>query len=214
MVGDLRAGAALASLALLAGCGGDGEDAETSEGQTPPVKVVEEEPESVRGLPPGWTVERNRAQGFSLGAPPGWRSGGDCLNGGAAPGAVTILCSPDKLVTLSANADRTDDALELDPAEFATRTMEGLADSYDGLDASKPKPFKGHYDGASVEGSGKAVGTGVNQDVEVVILRREGVANFTAVIAANNDKPTGPAVKLANEALETLRSQPIAAPSG
>ena len=212
MAGVLRFGVALACAALIGGCdGGEDEKQPADEPEGPP-KV--EKPESVGGLPAGWTVVKNSAQGFSLGAPPGWREGGECLAGGTEPGSVTILCSPDKLVTLSVAADRTDEALELDPAEFAARTITGLADSYDGLESGKPRRFEAHYDGASVEGSGKAVGTGVNQDVQVVVLRREGVANFTAVIAANADKPTGPAVKLAEESLETLRSQPVAAPSG
>lgn len=207
--------ASLTGLALLAiaGCGGDDDGPEGSNGpEQEPEKV--ERPEQVKGLPAGWELERNSAQGFSLGAPPGWREGGDCLGGGAAPGAVTILCSPDRLVTLSVQADRTDEALELDPGEFASRTMTGLADSYDGLEPGKPRPFKARYEGASVAGEGRAVGSRVEQDVQVVVLRRDGVANFTAVIAANAEKPTGPAVELAEKALETLRSQPVGAPSG
>jgi hypothetical protein len=203
--------AALSSLALAA-CGGD--DSSSEQPDEPETEPKAERPEEVKGLDQGWEVERNTAQGFSIGAPPGWRKAGDCLGGGLAPGSVTILCSPDKLVTLSIQADRTDEALELDPGEFATRTMTGLADSYDGLESGKPKPFKAHYEGAVVAGEGKAVGSGVDQDVQVVVLRRDGVANFTAVIAANADKPTGPAVKLAEEALETLRSQPVGAPRG
>lgn len=173
-----------------------------------------ERPESVGKLPPGWTVEENKPQGFELGVPPGWRKGAECLKGGAEPPAVTVLCSPDKLVTLSVTADRTDEALELKPAEFAARTMEGLAESYDGLEPGRPHAVKGHYDGAAVEGTGKAVGTGVRQDVTVVVLRREGAANFTAVIAANADKPTEPAVRFAERSLATLRSGPVSAPSG
>lgn len=200
--------AALAGAALLAGgCGSGSEEAPSQ--PRPPEKA-----ESVGGLPPGWTVAEDAAQGFALGAPPGWREGGDCLKAGGEPGNVTVLCSPDKLVTLSVSADRTNEALELEPGEFAVRTLEGLADSYDGLEPGEPKPFRGHYDGASVTGSGEAVGTGVRQDVTVVVLRREGAANFTAVIAANAEQPTEPAVKLAGEALETLRSQPVGAPVG
>lgn len=212
MLGALKLPAALASVALLAGCGGDG-DEEPADDPVEPQKA--ERPQKVHGLPHGWSVERNEAQGFSLGAPPGWRSADDCLKGGAAAvPTVTILCSPDKLVTLSVSADRTDEAFELKPGEFATRTMTGLADSYDGLDPGKAKPFKAHYPGATVEGRGEALGTGVRQDVSVVVLRRDHVANFTAVIAANADKPTQQAVKLAEESLTTLRSAPVGAPSG
>jgi len=189
---------------LLAGCGDDAEETSTT---GPPPKP--EKAEQVQGLPAGWTIERNPAQGFSLGAPPGWRQGTDCFAKGGVELPTTILCSPDKLVTLSISADRTADALELDPKEFAARTMEGLGDSYDGLQSSKPKPFKAHYPGAIVEGTGTAAGTGVPQDVSVVVLRRDDVANFTAVIAANAGQPTGLAAGLAEDALTTLRSQPV-----
>ncbi len=194
---------------VLGGCGGD-------EDGPPEIKVdrLPEKGEHVGKLPQGWTVERNQAQGFSLGAPPGWRSGGDCLRGGAKAGPLTILCSPDKLVTLSITADRTDDALELTAEEFAVQTAESLAKSYDGLKQKPPKPVKGHYEGASIKASGRAAATGVDQDVEVVVLRREGAATFTALIAANADKPTGPAKELADRALSTLRSRPVQAPSG
>lgn len=193
----------LGAVLLAAGCGDD----EPSPPPQPDPKP--EKPEEVSGLPAGWTVERNSAQGFSLGAPPGWRSGAECLKKGGGDVTVTILCSPDRLVTLSISADRTADALELGPEAFAARTMDGLGDSYDGLEAGKPKRFSAHYPGAIVEGSGKAVGTGVPQDVSVVVLRRDHVANFTAVIAANASQPTGPAVALATQALKTLRSEPV-----
>jgi hypothetical protein len=178
------------------------------------VERLPEKAERVGNLPAGWTVERNPAQGFSLGAPPGWRAGGDCLRGGAKPGQVTILCSPDKLVTMSVAADRSDDALELSAEEFAIQTAESLADRYDDLRRRPPRPVRGHYEGAVVKARGEAAATGVDQNVEVVVLRREGAATFTAVIAANADKPTEPAVGLAERALSTLRSKPIPEPAG
>ena len=98
----------------------------------------------------------------------------------------------------------------MDSAEFASRAMMGLGDGYrDGLEPGTPKPFKGHYEGAVVTARGTAAETGVDQNVAVVVLRRDSAANFTAVIAANADKPTNPAVKYAEHALRTLRSQPI-----
>jgi len=195
-----------AALALASGCGGsDSEDG--GEATAPP--RVPERAEQVPDLPPGWTVSANRSQGFSLGAPPGWREGKDCLRGGAKPGTETVLCSPDRLVTLSISADRTNEALELEPRAFALRTLEQLGEtSYDGLNPRRLKPFKARYAGGTVSGTGRAAGTGVRQEVAVVVLRREGAANFTAVIAANADRPTEPAIKLAEKSLRTLRSEP------
>lgn len=195
----------LGSLALgTAGCGGD------DEGTTASTATEPETAEHVGKLPSGWTVVRNPDLGFEMGRPPGWPDGRDCLRKGADPGTATVMCSPDELVTLSVSADRTDEAFEIDAGDFAGRTMAGLGDAYeDGLDPRKPKPVKGHYDGAVVTAQGTATATGVDQDVTVVVLRRDSVANFTAVIAANAHKPTTPAVRLAERALGTLRSQPV-----
>ncbi len=201
-------GAALLASALI-GCG------EREEQLPPPAPPPPEKVEKVPKLPRGWTVLQDRAQGFGLGVPPGWRQGGDCLTRGASPGSTTIICSPDKLVTVSVFADRTEDALELSPDEFAVETLEGLAEEgFQDLKAGKPKKFEARYDGAKVTATGKASDTKVRQDVTVVVLRRDEVANFTAVIAANAEKPTQPAVKLAKKSLETLRSRPVEAGQG
>lgn len=198
----IAAAVAIAPLAAAAGCGGDE--------QTTTTATAPETPEHVDELPTGWKVVRNPQLGFEMGRPPGWPEGRDCLRKGADPGTATVMCSPDELVTLSVSADRTDEAFEIEAGEFAERTMTGLGDSYqDGLDPREPKPVEGHYDGAAVTAHGTAAATGVDQNVTVVVLRRDSVANFTAVIAANADKPTDPAVKLAERALRTLRSQPL-----
>ncbi len=192
---------ALAMVGMGASCGGP-------EAEEPPARPPESA-ESVPELPPGWTQLENEAQGFALGVPPGWRRGGDCLGGATEPDPTTTLCSPDRLVTLRISSDRTNEALELSPGKFALRVLEGLGEAaYDRLRPGKPQPFKGHYDGAKVTGAGTSRASGVRQDVAVVVLRRDRLANFTAVIAANADRPTGPAVTLAERSLRTLRSRP------
>ena len=193
----------VAAVVALASCG----DEQSDQGPRP-VERAEEVPK----LPAGWKVYENAPQGFALGAPPGWRDGADCLGRGAEPGSASVLCSPDRLVTLSISADRTNEAVALDPKEFAARTLERLGEEgYSDLKAGKPKELKAHYDGAFVKGEGKAAETGVEQNVTVVVLRREGVANLTAVIAANAKQPTEPGVELAEKALGTLRSRPVGA---
>jgi len=206
--GTATIAAAVAIVALGTGSGCDGDDETTTASTT--TASEPETAEHVDKLPKGWKVARNPELGFEMGRPPGWPDGRDCLRKGADPGTATVMCSPDELVTLSVSADRTDEAFQIEEGEFAERTMQGLGDSYEGgLDPRAPKPVKGHYDGAAVTARGTAAATGVNQDVTVVVLRRDAVANFTAVIAANAHKPTTPAVKLAERALRTLRSQPV-----
>jgi hypothetical protein len=198
-----------ASLALGA-CGGDGETTSSTSTVDKAVPDEVEKAEKVPDLPDGWTVLSDPVQGFRLGAPPGWKDGRDCLLEGASPGDVTVLCSPDKLVTLSITADRSADGLTLDPADFAQQTLDQLAaEGFRGpLDAREPKPFDARYRGASVTAKGTST-SGVRENVTVVTMRRDGVATFAAVIAANADRPTDPAVELAEEALRTLRSQPL-----
>jgi hypothetical protein len=202
-------GLGLAVVAVMPAFAACGED----DAQEPPPRPPETA-QQVPDLPRGWTVERNAEHGFALGAPPGWRSGGACGRIGAAGATATVLCSPDGLVTLSVSADRTDEALEISPDEFATRTLNGLGEGFeDELAAGKPRRFEARYEGAAVRASGTAK-TGVEQDVTVVVLRRDRVANFTAVIASNAEKPTEPAVELAEQALRSLRSQPVGAVGG
>jgi hypothetical protein len=196
----------LAAGALAAALGGCGEKEEPE--VRPPPRPPERS-ERVPKLPSAWTEAGNEEQGFALGVPPGWKRGRDCLPHGRRPGATTVLCSPDKLVTLSVSADRSDEALELAPGAFAVRATKRLGEERypRGLEAGRPRRFGTHYNGVVVRAQGKAA-TGVEQDVSVVVLRRAGIANFTAVIAANAGKPTGPAVGLAERGLRSLRSQP------
>ncbi len=196
---------ALAALALLGGCG-DGDAAD------PPEPRRAEVAQRLPQLPRGWTVHESPAEGFALGVPPGWRHGGQCLRGAHERTAGTILCSPDRLVTLSVFADRTTEALEVEPEEFALRTLESFGESgLRDLDRGAPRPFAGHYEGAVVSGLGRSAATGVRQELTVVVLRREGLANFTAAIAANAERQTKPAVELALRSLRSLRSRPVGA---
>jgi hypothetical protein len=203
----IAGGAAIAAVAALvaavAGCGERDEPEPTT--TTPPVERAEKVPK----LPGQWNVIKNTDEGFALGLPPGWRRGKECLAKKAQGGSTTVFCSPDKLLTLSVTADRTDEALELTPGGFALRVMASLSENYQKpLDPGKPKRFEGHYDGAKVSASGQAA-KGVREDVTVIVLQRDDIATFTAVIADNAAKATGQHTKFAERALKSLRSQPV-----
>jgi hypothetical protein len=191
--------------AITAGCG-SGEDSadETT------IERATETAERVGKLPAGWEVFTNDTQGYAIGVPPGWGEGRAC--GKAAPPAAagtTLLCSPDRLVTLNVSVDRTNEALEIPPTDAAARTAEAIsAQSFGGkLSSGEPKPVKGHYDGAVVRGEGRS--GKVDQEVEVYALQREGIAAITSVVAANADEDADAGVKLAEEAIESLRTKPV-----
>jgi hypothetical protein len=188
---------------MLAACGSDSAEETTEERPT-------ETAERVGKLPAGWEVLTNDVQGYAIGVPPGWGEGKAC--GKAAPPAATgttLLCSPDRLVTLNVSVDRTNEALEVAPTDAAGRTAEAISEQNFGgrLKSGEPKPVKGHYDGAAVTGDGSS--GGVEEEIEVYALQREGIAAITAVIAANADEDANAGVKLAEEAVESLRTKPV-----
>jgi hypothetical protein len=183
----------LAAAALLPACG---EDAAAPPGERPP-ETAEELPK----LPRGWEPHRNAAGGFALGRPPGWAADDR--------GPVTRLASPDELVAVTITADRTDEALELPPDEFATATLGALPGYREPLEARQAKPFRHPYRAAQARATGVAERSGVRQRVLVVALRRDELATVTAVVAANAERPTGPARRDALRALKTLRTRPV-----
>jgi hypothetical protein len=199
-----------ASALLVAGCGED------DESSPPPPPRPPETAEKLPKLPRGWKPLRSGAQGFALGSPPGWREGRKCFGRRARvqPGAATMLCSPDRLVSVGISADRTIEAVEVPLDEFASRALTALSNSGFGgaLEPDEPKPFKGRYVGVRMSAAGRAK-TGVRQRVDLVVLRRDSLVTFTAAIAANAKQPTAPAVRLAERSLRTLRSRPVAGPA-
>jgi hypothetical protein len=201
--GKLLTGSLLAVAAVAAGCGSDSEETTTTERPT-------ETAERAGKLPPGWETVANDSQGFEIGVPPGWGEGDAC--GSKAPRAstgLTLLCSPDRLVTLQISVDRTDEALSVAPDEAATRTAEAISEArFDGeLELEEPRPAKGHYAGASVTGDGRA--GEVEQGIEVYALQRDDLAAITAIVAFNADEKAEAGAKLAERAIESLRTQPV-----
>ncbi len=184
-----------AVLALVAGCGSD---------DPPPQPDVERKPEAVQELPelpPGFAPYVSRVNGLALGRPPGWKATDE--------GVLTLLTAPDQLVAMSLSVDRSDEALAGDPEVLVVQTFSALQ-GYEGeLDPSEPRPFKHRYDAFEVRGEGVSAATGVRQRLRVVVLKREGAAVVTAVIAENAKDRAPREVEQALDSLQTVRTRPV-----
>jgi hypothetical protein len=184
-------------IAVLAGCG----SSDTTTGASTSTRP--ETAQKPAKLPYAWTRKLNNEHGFSIGVPPGWSA--------SDAGNSVLYRSPDRLVALTLSVDRTTEAFDVPVDEFARQTLTALG-GYDGkLVPSPPRKLGGTpLETALVSSTGTAAESGVRQDVEVAVLRRDHVVNYTAVIAANA-KSTPPAeLELAAQILKTLRDLPIA----
>jgi hypothetical protein len=198
----LLAGLALASAGI--GCGGSDED---DDAKPPPRPRPVETSEKLPKLPATWHAYRNRAGGFALGLPRGWKA--------TRPGRSSQIRSYDRLVVMAITPDRARAAVELDPREAATRTIVALPGFAEELEPGRPRAFKHRYPGAEVKAEARTSGRdGVAERVRVIVLRRPLRAVFTIVVAANAHQRSRPAERLALRAIETLRSQPRGAPRG
>jgi hypothetical protein len=177
-----------------AGCGG-------SEGESSAVDqpTEAETAQTLPELPRGWSEYRNAAGGFALGLAPGWRS--------REIGTRSLIRSPERLVALTISADRTDNALALEPGASAIRTLEALPGFEGGVDPGDPRPLRHRYQAVQVEATGTS--KGIRQRLRLVLLRRDDVAVITALVAENADQDAGAQAETALAMLRTLRTQPV-----
>jgi hypothetical protein len=197
----LAALGALAALAVaLSGCDDDSDDTATT--TTAPQPRPEETFQKVPDLSPGWKVHANRAGGFALGVPPGWKPNDRQ--------ASTEVRSFDRLVAVSITPDRTVEGLEIPLEDFAIRTLAALPGFEGELDPGPSRRFKHRYKGIEVRATGTAE-TGVREQVRVVVLRRDEIVTFTAVVAVNAKPAAHASERLAERILGTVRSRPIQA---
>lgn len=193
----IRRTATLVSTAVLAlaaaGCGGE-------ESEDPPPGPVETA-EEVRNLPSGWSVHRNFDAGFELGVPPGWDA--------RARGIRSTLRSPDRLVAATIFADRSNEAIELPLNDFAQAAIAGI-DGFDDLEPGEVRRFDHRYDAVAIEASGVERDSGVEQELLLVVVRREELATFTVLVARNAERDTGRYRDQIERMIRSLRSRPVA----
>jgi hypothetical protein len=193
---------ALALALVIVGCGGDSEPPEP---EPPPAPPRVERVHKVPDLPGGWKVHVNRAGGFALGVPPGWKTKDE--------GISTSVRSFDRLVAVSITPDRTSEALEIPLKDFAARALAALPGFERELKPGPPRRFRGRYEGIEVRGTGTAAQSGVRERVRLIVLRRDAIVTLTVVLAASTRASARASDKLAERMLRTLRSRPIGAPN-
>jgi hypothetical protein len=202
----LRPKAALAAVvvaAVLAGCGDSGDDETTT--TTPPAPPPRETIDHVPKLPGSWHKYVNERGGFALGLPRGWKASS---NAGTA-----LVRSFDRLVAISIAPDRRREALDDPLDEVADVTAAALTGFRGELERKSVRDCEHRYECAEVRARGTAKG-GVEQRLQVIVLRRDGVAQLTAVIAANAKKSANASLHLAKRVVATLRTRPPAVASG
>ncbi len=179
----------------LAGCGTD------SKGPSSTQTTVAATPQAPAEIPRSWRREIDTKHGFSAGVPPHWQLVGK--------GRSVLFRSPDRLVALSLAVDRNEAAFGTPPVQFARRALASLSGYRGSLIAGPPRPIGATpLATAAVRAQGVAKGTGVRQKVEFVVLRRDHLVNFTAVIAANAKQAPRDDIDVARRILRSVRDHP------
>jgi hypothetical protein len=187
----LLAASAAATVALLAGCGG-GDDEPTA---SAPAETID-----APAAPfPGGAALINTDGGYSVGAPHGWTP--------EQQGGVTVLSSPDHVVTVAVTSDRTDEALGAEPAAIAATAIQSLP-GFTAIGVGKTRPFEAHYPAVEVTGTATRSSDKLRQAFRSFVLVRPGLAVFT-VLASRGAKSPSPFASQVDAIVRSLRGRPV-----
>jgi hypothetical protein len=178
------------------GCGGGGSTTTTT--NPGPKETAQKLPK----LPQGWRAHRDRSVGYAVGAPPGWKVGGNDRS--------ALFRSPDHLVAMTLAADRSASAFAVPVDKFAAQALGGLPGFKVPLNPGKPKPFKGTpLEAVQTSASGSQAG-GLRENATLVVLRRDHVVNYTVAVLENAKQPGSQLDRaVALRMIQTLRDEPV-----
>jgi hypothetical protein len=181
------------------GCGGD----DTTTPPSPPPET----PQALPKLPKRWHAHGDRAIGYKIGIPPRWEVSRSRTRGVKA----ALIRSPDHLVAVTLVAARDPDALEVPLEEFATTALAALPGFKTQLEPSPPRPFpKTPFAAVRTVATGTTKGRGIKERITLLVLRREGIVNYTVAIAGNARRSYSRKDRaVAFEMVRTLRDQPV-----
>jgi hypothetical protein len=190
----LAAGAA-AALALV-GCGGGGGDEDAPAPR--PAEIADAPAKQF----PGGTVAVDEGAGFTIGVPHGWSA--------SRESGVTVLGSPDGVVTVAVTADRTEEALETAPDAIAQSAIESLP-GIENAKVAAAQPFRAFYPAVSAAGTATRTGDGLRQELRSFVLTRPDLAVFT-VLASRNAKARSPFNSQVDAIVRSLRGRAVSVP--
>jgi hypothetical protein len=191
------------ALALAAaGCGND-------ETTTEPVPAAETR-QALPKLPKRWQKHRDRSIGYAIGIPPGWQVSRSRTGSVKA----ALIRSPDHLVAVTLVAARDADALDVPLDEFATSALAALPGFEKPLEPSTPRPFANTpFDAVKTVATGTTKARGLEERATLLVLRREGIVNYTVAIVENALREYSPRNRaVALKMMHTLRDQPVGPP--
>jgi hypothetical protein len=195
----LAVGLVVALVLAGVGCGDDGTTTATTQ---PP-----ETRQALPKLPKRWRAHVDPWIGYKIGIPPGWRVTRSRTGGVKA----ALIRSPDHLVAITLVAARDPDALEVPLKEFATRALAALPGFRAPLEPSPPRAFaRTPFDAVRTEATGITKSRGLKERTTLLVLRREGIVNYTVAIVQNARRGyLGRERAVALKMLHTLRDQPV-----
>lgn len=190
-----RRGALAASLAAAAALTGCGDSADEPAPPPPPAETVDHLP----GLPGSWSRYVDRPGGFAIGLPLRWKA--------RRHGHAVVARSGNHLVAISITVTRSAAALTLEPADFARRAIGALPGFERQLRVGRPHEFETSYEAAQVRGRGEDASR-VPERVTVIAIRRDRLAAYTVVVAANARRTPPETAARAEHVVRTLRGRP------
>jgi hypothetical protein len=196
-------GLAVALALAAAGCGSD-------ETTTEPVPASET-PQALPKLPKRWDAHGDRSIGYKIGIPPGWQ----VSRSRTGRVKAALIRSPDHLVAVTLVAARDPESLEVPLDEFATSALAALPGFETQLEPSTPRPFRRTaFAAVQTVATGTTKARGVKERTTLIVLRREGIVNYTVAIVENarlsrSAKDRAVALKMTH----TLRDQPVGPPA-
>ncbi len=171
--------------------------------------VKRETPQPLPKLAPRWRHYINQRAGFAIGVPPRWKI--------APRRRATLLRSPDRLIAVSATADRSPAGRGGSLDAYAKRTLQGLSEGrpepdggpalYEHLRPGRARRFRDTYDAVAIPALGRGAKGGVPQRLLLVVERRDALVTYPILVASNASHRSRFAGQVPTM-LRTLRGRP------